>query len=92
MANDANVAAPLQPGNGYQLPPEAYYQQEWFALEGRKLFRRTWNFVGETRDLEGAGAYLTADIGGAPVLVLRDDQGRLRAFHVSLRSYPEMQN
>ena len=81
MAHDANIAAPLQPGNGYQLPPEAYYQQEWFALEGRRLFRRTWNFVGETRDLEGTGAYLTADIGGAPVLVLRDKQGRLRAFH-----------
>ena len=77
----AASARPAQPGNGYQLPPEAYYQQDWFALEARQLFRRTWNFVGETRDLQGAGAYLTADIGGAPIIVVRDGDGELRAYH-----------
>ena len=81
MAHEATTARPPQPGNGYRLPPEAYYQQHWYDLEARRLFRRTWNYVGETRDLEGAGAYLTADIGGAPVLVVRDGHGVLRAFH-----------
>ncbi len=81
MAQEANTARSLQPGNGYQLPPEAYYQSDWHAREARQLFRRTWNYVGDSRDLPQPGAYLTADIGGAPVLVVRDADGELRAFH-----------
>lgn len=74
-------AQTLQPGNGYQLPPEAYYEQGWFRREQRQLFRRTWNFVGETRELPQSGSYLTADIGGGPVVIVRDSAGVLRAFH-----------
>ncbi|MEE4360464.1 MAG: aromatic ring-hydroxylating dioxygenase subunit alpha [Pseudomonadales bacterium] len=74
-------AAPLQPGRGYRLPPEAYYRQDWFLREQRQLFGRTWNFVGETRDLRAPGDFLTADVGGGPIVVVRDDDGMLRAFH-----------
>lgn len=71
----------LQPGNGYRLPPEAYYGQDWFGREQRQLFRRTWNFVCETRDLPAAGDFFTAEIGGSPVVVVRDQDLTLRAFH-----------
>ena len=71
----------LQPGSGYRLPPQAYYSNDWFYREQRQLFRRTWNFVGETRDLVAPGDFLTADVGGAPIVVMRDQQGQLRAFH-----------
>ncbi len=81
MVLPSPLARELQPGNGYRLPPEAYYDNGWFAQEQRQLFRRTWNFVGETRDLPHNGDYITATIGGEPTLVVRDNQGRLRAFH-----------
>lgn len=71
----------LQPGNGYRLPAQAYYDQEWFFREQRQLFRRCWNFVGETRDVSEVGDYLTATIGGNPIVVVRDNAGELRAFH-----------
>jgi Rieske 2Fe-2S family protein len=70
-----------QPGNGYRLPPEAYYSEQWFREEQRRLFRRTWNHVGETRDLPETGDYMTADVAGGPIVVLRDAGGELRAFH-----------
>ncbi|MEE4301073.1 MAG: aromatic ring-hydroxylating dioxygenase subunit alpha, partial [Pseudomonadales bacterium] len=71
----------LQPGNGYRLPPEAYYDRAWYEREQHQLFRRTWNYVGQTRDLPEPGDYLTADVGGGPVAVIRGDDGKLRAFH-----------
>ncbi len=71
----------LQPGNGYRLPAQAYYDQDWFLREQRQLFRRSWNFVGETRNIKKAGDYLTATIGGEPILVVRDESGLVRAFH-----------
>ena len=78
MATDART---LQPGNGYRLPPEAYYEEDWFRREQRQLFRRTWNHVGQSRDLPDSGSYLTTEIGGGPIVVLRGDDGHLRAFH-----------
>lgn len=71
----------LQPGNGYRLPAEAYYSERWYRDEQRRLFRRTWNYVGDARQLADPGDFLTAEIGGSPVFVVRDDGGTLRAFH-----------
>jgi len=71
----------LQPGNGYQLPAEAYYSEQWHQREQTRLFRRTWNFVGDSRELANSGDYLTADIGGEPLLIVKGDDGQLRGFH-----------
>ncbi|HSG87927.1 MAG TPA: aromatic ring-hydroxylating dioxygenase subunit alpha [Pseudomonadales bacterium] len=81
MTAGSTDAGSLQPGNGYRLPPDAYRAQDWFLREQRQLFRRTWNFVGETRDLPAPGDFLTSDVGGGPVLVVRGEDGELRAFH-----------
>ena len=71
---------PPQPGNGYRLPPEAFHAQAWFEDEQRRVFRRTWNLVGDARDLAAPGDFLTAEVGGEPILVTRDEAGALRAF------------
>ncbi len=70
-----------QPGSGYRLPPEAYHQPDWLALEQRDLFPATWNYVGTVAELAEIGAYLTATVGTHEVLVIRDDGGEIRAFH-----------
>lgn len=74
-------ASRLQPGNGYRLPAHAYHAHDFFEEEQRRLFRRTWNFVGETRDLPEPGDFLTAEVGGEPLLLIRGEDGLLRAFH-----------
>ena len=81
MNPPASAADALQPGNGYRLPPEAYFEAGWFAREQRQLFRRSWNYIGELRDISEPGDYLTTDIGGSPIVVIRDEAGCLRAFH-----------
>ena len=81
MTGSTPDVSKVQPGGGYRLPPEAYYSDSWFHAEQERLFRRTWNHVGETRDLAEPGDYITADVGGGPIVVLRDEAGVLRAFH-----------
>lgn len=63
------------------LPPEAYTSEAWFARENAELFSRTWSFAGAASQLANKGDYLTAQVGKFNLLVIRDDQGRLRAFH-----------
>ncbi len=71
----------LQPGNGYQLPPEAYTTQEWLEREEKFLFASGWNFVCTTDDLPSPGSYHSVQIGKYPIVLVRGDDGIIRGFH-----------
>jgi choline monooxygenase len=51
-----------------------------YALELRAVFAQSWQMVGRRELVAAPGQYLTADIAGEPVLVVRGDDGTLRAF------------
>jgi Rieske 2Fe-2S family protein len=63
------------------LPIDAYTGEEWFRRERKSLFGRSWLFAGMTEDLPRPGSYRCLDAGEAPLILLRDHEGRLRAFH-----------
>jgi Rieske 2Fe-2S family protein len=63
------------------LPAGYYTAPAYFARETERLFRRLWLFVGRDDDAALPGRYVTRRIGGAEVLVIRDEAGTLRAFH-----------
>ena len=63
------------------LPIEAYTGEEWFRRERKELFARSWLFAGMTEDLPHAGSFKCIDAGEAPLVLMRDHEGRLRAFH-----------
>ncbi len=48
--------------------------------EEERIFARSWQLVAHVSQLPHAGDYLTGTAGSQPVLVLRDEEGRLRAF------------
>jgi choline monooxygenase len=62
------------------LSPRLYRDPEVLEREQTRIFARTWQFAGHVSQLPGPGSYLTASAGVEPVLVLRDDDGELRAF------------
>ncbi len=64
----------------YLLPPEAYYDQAWFEREQRELFGRTWNLVAYESDLPEPGDHVVVQVGLDPVLLIRGDDGVVRAF------------
>ena len=62
------------------LPAHHYVTQDSFALERERVFWRTWQVVGATSSVADPGQYLAVDLAGAGVVVVRDQQGVLRAF------------
>lgn len=63
------------------LAREAYTQTDWFARERATLFYRGFHFAGFVSDLNKAGDYRTMNVCGYPLIVLLDQDERLRAFH-----------
>jgi choline monooxygenase len=62
------------------LPSRYYFDADVLAQEQRDVFARTWQLVGHAEKVRDAGQYFTANIGGEPVLVIRGNDGELRAM------------
>ena len=76
MASSKTAPAPVAPA----LSPHLYLDPEVLQLEDERIFSRTWQFAGHVSQVPDPGTYLTANAGTQPVLVVRDDEGELRAF------------
>jgi phenylpropionate dioxygenase-like ring-hydroxylating dioxygenase large terminal subunit len=62
------------------MPPEVYTSPDFLAAELERIFRREWLCVGRADALKEPGDYVTWDIAGQPVAVVRDRGGALSAF------------
>jgi choline monooxygenase len=65
---------------GTALHPSFYLDPELQEREQRLIFERTWQLAGHISRLPGPGSYITAWAGNQPVLVLRNEDGEIRAF------------
>jgi len=54
---------------------------QWFDTDTREILGRTWQWVCHVEKTRKPGSYITADIAGQPVAVVRDKSGELRAFY-----------
>ena len=63
------------------LPAWTYQNAEFQALEKEAIFMRSWQLVGHVSELKKPGDYLRFDVLGESAVVVRDQQGKLRAFH-----------
>jgi choline monooxygenase len=58
-----------------------WYTDERIAqLERKTVFSRNWQMVGRAEQVAASGQYITAEIAGEPVLVVRGHDGVLRGF------------
>lgn len=65
----------------FSLEQAFYTSPEIFDLDIEAIFFRTWIYVGVEPDVPDEGDVMVVDIGRASVLILRDDDGNVRAFH-----------
>ena len=63
------------------LPAAAYKSDAFFALENERIFSDSWVFAGFAHELARAGDVAPVTVAGKPVLLVRDTEKRLRAFH-----------
>ncbi|HEX4011282.1 MAG TPA: aromatic ring-hydroxylating dioxygenase subunit alpha [Solirubrobacteraceae bacterium] len=71
--------APPTP-SGIALEPRLYTDPALLEAEQELIFERTWQLAGHVSALPRPGSYITAQAGTQPVLVIRDEQGALRAY------------
>jgi len=71
-------AAPLAQAS--TIPADWYTDGRIAALERRTVWSRTWQLVGRTEQVAEPGEFVTAEVAGEPVVVVRGADGVLRGF------------
>jgi choline monooxygenase len=63
------------------IPSPWYFDEGIAELENSDVFGKTWQAVGRADQVEKPGQFLTADIAGDPIVVVRGEESQLRAFY-----------
>ena len=63
------------------IPAPWYVDSRVAGLEANTVFSKTWQMVGRVDQLESPGQFVTASLVGEPILVVRGNDGLLRAFY-----------
>lgn len=67
------------------LPAVAYHRPEYYALEVDRIFRREWLLVASTQQIPLSGDYVSLDLVGEPVVVVRGHDGQVRCLSTVCR-------
>src|SRR5262245_28166778 len=98
MANLPTVLTGFDPSlpleKASTIPGNWYLDPRVDKVERERVFGGTWQAVGRAGQVAERGQFFTADIAGEPIVVVRGDDGRLRAFynvcrHRAARVVPE---
>jgi choline monooxygenase len=76
---DLAPSAPLDSANA--LPSEAYIDTALARPERERVFAPSWQLVGHTSSIPAAGDHLVSDAAGIPLVIVRGDDGEIRALH-----------
>lgn len=77
----AGLAAPEGAlADGWTLPAAWYSDPAVLAVERERIFSRTWQYGGRVEQAAEPGAFFTTRAGHVPIVVVCDDDGRLRGF------------
>ena len=71
----------IDPEQSFTLPAAYYWSDEIYRREIEAIFSKSWRFVGHLTEIAEPGDYLTQDICGQSIFVVRGRDGELRGFH-----------
>ncbi|MCB1363313.1 MAG: ring-hydroxylating oxygenase subunit alpha [Rhodobacteraceae bacterium] len=83
---DAEFAAIAQgydpdPARSLSLRSDAYTEAAWHRIDRQAIMARSWQWLCHAEKLRDPGDFVTADIAGQPVVVIRGRDGILRGFY-----------
>ena len=73
-----NTALPFERARA--MPPSVYTSEAFLARETSDIFAHEWFCAGRADALAHPGDYVTLDLAGQPIIVLRDQSGALKAM------------
>jgi choline monooxygenase len=74
-----NAGAPLSEAS--TIPAPWYVDARIAELENKTVFSKTWQMVGRVDQVEKTGQFVTANVAGEPIVVVRGNDGALRGFY-----------
>ncbi len=80
VLEDLQEAAAVAFEDARPIPPAVNHSTAFLDLERQAVFEREWICVGRADELPSPGDFLTHEIAGAPLFVIRQTDGSLRAF------------
>ncbi|MFC3711230.1 aromatic ring-hydroxylating dioxygenase subunit alpha [Sphingoaurantiacus capsulatus] len=85
IAKSARAPLPLvdedRSAGRFRVNRDAFLSEEVLALEQERIFDRCWLYLAHESEVAAARSFLTRDVAGKPILLTRDKDGELRAFH-----------
>lgn len=69
------------PAKSYTIPANYYTDPAIYARETQEIFFKAWNYAAHVSQLAAAGDYVTVRIADQNIVVLRGQDGVLRAFY-----------
>ena len=70
-----------QPECSSSLSADAYTEAGWYKADQAFIIARTWQWACHVEKVRDPGAYLSLTIAGHPLAIVRDREGKLRAFY-----------
>lgn len=67
------------------LPASCYTSPDFYAREVSEIFLKCWNLIGREDYVKAPGDYFTMCLAGVPLIILRGQDGNIRAFVNSCR-------
>ena len=67
--------------HAYTIPASWYIDDRLAELERQHVFGRTWQVMGRADQLRRPGDFVTAELAGEPLVVVRGSDQQLRAFY-----------
>ena len=81
MSSYSNSRPEVAASEALTLPQRYYTDPAWFQREMEAIHFDMWLCAGRTSQIPNAGDYFVRRVGNASVIITRDDQGEIRAFH-----------
>ncbi len=69
------------PSDSMSLHADAYTERSWFDADQQRIIARSWQWLCHGEQLRAPGSYVTAQVAGMPIAVVRDTSRELRAFY-----------
>lgn len=76
----ATIASVTRRRTPVRIPAERYTSQEWADLEQAKVWPKVWQLACSVDHVANAGDYFEYTVGKYSVIIVRGDDGELRAF------------
>ena len=70
---------------GFSLDQPFYIDADYFQQDLAEIWYKDWLFIAHDCELPKPGNFLTVQVGAYPVIIVRDNDGGIRAFHNSCR-------